>query len=278
MDWLDYRKKLKIGFNDEEKVKYFFTKMFNILDDVSDNTRSQIKKDEYFVFCNMTGSKIQQDGLWLGGYEQIVNELHNHCSSLEDFLSYYVAFLNCQRDDDTKPLTKEQYKNILLNFLEESHLYFEVFEDKDGYFIFPKGAEELDNALVSDILIWLISYPITQKTYVTALKQYAEGIYIRDVADNLRKALESFLQEFLGNTKNLETNKNEICKYLGSIGVDHGVVGLFQPLINAYKNINDRIAKHNDKVDKNILEFLLYQTGVLIRMILVIDMDNKEKS
>lgn len=104
--------------------------------------------------------------------------------------------------------------------------------------------------------------------YVIALKQYSDGIYIRDVADNLRKALESFLQEFLKNTKNLETNKNEICKYLGGQGVDAGISGLFQPLINAYKNMNDKIAKHNDAVDAKLLEFLLYQTGILIRMVL----------
>lgn len=91
---------------------------------------------------------------------------------------------------------------------------------------------------------------------------------IRDVADNLRKTLEAFLQDFLGNTKNLETNKNEICKHLGAQGIDAGIAGLFQPLINTYKNINDRIAKHNDAVDAKLLEFLLYQTGVLIRMVI----------
>ena len=53
-----------------------------------------------------------------------------------------------------------------------------------------------------------------------------------------------------------------------SAGIDAGVVGLFQPLINAYKNINDRIVKHNDAVDEKLLEFLLYQSGVLIRMVL----------
>ncbi len=76
------------------------------------------------------------------------------------------------------------------------------------------------------------------------------------------------MQEFLGNEKNLETNKNEICRYLGEQGVDPGITGLFQPLINAYKNINDKIAKHNDAVDAKLLKFLLYQTGVLIRMVL----------
>ena len=132
----------------------------------------------------------------------------------------------------------------------------------EEYFIFPKGAIELDFALVSQPLEWLKDYPKSHKTYCTALKQYSDGIFVRDVADNLRKTLEGFLQEFLCNDKNLETNKNEICKYLGAQGIDAGISGLFQPLINAYKNINDRIAKHNDKVDKKVLEFLLYQGKV----------------
>ena len=53
--------------------------------------------------------------------------------------------------------------------------------------------------------------------------------------------------------------------------VDSGIVGLFHPLINSYKNINDRIAKHNDAVDEKMLEFLLYQTGILIRMVLSVE-------
>ena len=130
----------------------------------------------------------------------------------------------------------------------------------------------MDDALVSQPLEWLSGYPKAHKTFCIALRQYSDGIYIRDVADNLRKALEEFLQEFLGNTKNLETNKNEICKHLGDCGVDAGISGLFQPLINAYKNINDRIAKHNDAVDEKLLEFLLYQTGLLIRMVIVVMM------
>ncbi len=158
----------------------------------------------------------------------------------------------------------------------ESHIPYELIEENGEYFIFPKGAPELDAALVSEPLEWLKDYPVAHRTFVTALKQYADGIYIRDVADNLRKALEAFLQEFLGNSKNLETNKNEICKYLGGQGVDAGVTGLFQPLINTYKSINDRIVKHNDAVDEKLLEFLLYQTGVLIRLVLTVKHSNTE--
>lgn len=271
MNWLDYREKLQIGFDDQKKFKYFLIKIFNLLENYVENSCEQIDEEEYFKFCNTCGITMTQGLLLYDYYNEIMNVLHKHSKTLNEFLSFYIAFVNCQVDEEYKPLKKEECIKILCHMLDDSQIPYEVIQDNDGYFVFPRGAKELDDALVSEILLWLRDYPRAQKTYITALKQYADGIYIRDVADNLRKALETFLQEFLGNEKNLETNKNEICRYLGEEGVDPGVSGLFQPLINAYKNINDRVAKHNDKVDARFLEFILYQTGILIRMVLSVD-------
>ena len=215
---------------------------------------------EPFAFC------LDEE---LVGLQKVWPYLKKHTDNFLDFLATLVAFINTYKGKNSD---KIDVFSAIKGALNDCHIDFEIVKDSDGNFIFPKGAKELDNALVSQPLEWLSAYPMAQKTFIIALKQYSEGIYIRDVADNLRKALEAFLQEFLGNEKNLETNKNEICKYLGSQGVDAGISGLFQPLLNAYKNINDRIAKHNDAVDKKLLEFLLYQTGVLIRMVVVIKM------
>lgn len=145
---------------------------------------------------------------------------------------------------------------------------YEVLEDEDGYFVFPAGDPMMDKDLVSDVLLWLDKYSGAKKTYVNALKQYADGIYTRDVADNLRKALETFLQEFLQNDKNLENNKGEICRYLASQEVDSRIGGMYESIISTYKDINNKTVKHNDKLNARLLEFLLYQTGLLIRMVL----------
>ena len=194
--------------------------------------------------------------------------------SFKNFLAYYVAFINCL-SNRKEGIKQSELLELLDEAFNDSRLNYALLKDDNKYFVFPKGAKELDNALISEPLEWLKDYPNARKTYIIALKQYSDGIYIRDVADNLRKALEAFLQDFLENSKNLETNKNEICKYLGEQGVDAGVSGLFQPLINAYKNINDRVAKHNDAIDKKLLEFILYQTGILIRMVLSVKQEEK---
>lgn len=283
MDWLDYRKRLGIDFEDEEKGTFCTSLILNKLNDLSEIRKEEldfigfmdfeaVSENEYKLFCSTTGTEY---GDFLTTPESkiysvlIVNKL-----SFKKFLAYYVAFINClsNRKDGIK---QSELLGLLDKAFNESKLNYALLKEDNQYFIFPKGAKELDDALVSEPLEWLKEYPVSYKTFCIALKQYSEGIYIRDVADNLRKTLEAFLQEFLGNSKNLETNKNEICKYLGGQGVDAGISGLFQPLINAYKNINDRIAKHNDAVDKKLLEFILYQTGILIRMVLSVKQEEK---
>lgn len=286
MDFIDYREKLGIGFCDKDKFKYFKTKIFNVLNIISQDDYSQcMDTNEYYTFCNITGmpyntnydSDYDRDYQNLNRFKDCLSMIER-TNSLNEFLSYYVALVNSIKTDKNlaKAWKRANFSNLLCNMLDESHIPFDLLEDKGEYFVFHKGAKELDKALVSEPLEWLKEYPCAHKTYCIALRQYSEGIYIRDVADNLRKVLEAFLQEFLKNNKNLESNKNEICRYLGEQGVDSGISGLFQTLINAYKNINDRIAKHNDAVDEKLLEFLLYQTGVLIRMVISIKMKGEE--
>lgn len=285
MDFLDYREKLGIGFFDEEKFKYFLVNVFNVLNAIADDYNIEtITAREYFNYCNLVGVPVDYDALndsytCRGRYRHCLATFDRHKSNIQDFLSYYVAFSNSisVEKESKNAWKRENYISILAKSLETAHIQFEILENGKEYFVFPKGAEELDLALISQPLEWLKGYPKSHTTYCVALSQYSDGIFIRDVADNLRKTLEGFLQEFLGNDKNLETNKNEICKYLGVQGIDAGISGLFQPLINAYKNINDRIAKHNDKVDKKMIEFLLYQTGVLIRMVLVVKQAEMEE-
>lgn len=284
MDWIDYRERLGIGFDDSNKANLFYTRVSNALILVAANTANFVTSEEYYKFCHETGTRLDFNLMRENDKCELLREcfriINDHKGALVDYLSYFVWFINCLDKIAWRAWSAEKFKNFLLGNLSDAHIQYELLENDGKIFVFPKGAKELDNALVSEPLDWLKDYPLAHKTYIIALKQYADGIYIRDVADNLRKTLEAFLQEFLNNTKNLETNKNEICRYLGEQGVDGGIAGLFQPLINAYKNINDKIAKHNDAVDAKLLEFLLYQTGILIRMVLSIkqtqDMEEKQ--
>ena len=273
MNYTTYREKLGIGSSDQQKADMLRNKITIFFHDVGKLLTTYAKEHQpekvdlsfknYFL---KVGELPYQGKYGLSSVRLSITQ----DASIPHIISKYCVFLNVAGSYIKDPEAIVLMQNRLLTFLDELGIQYSITGTKHSILVFPSGAEEFDAALVSEPLMWLSEYPKTQKMYLIALRQYEEGIYIRDVADNLRKALEQFFQEFLGNNKNLERNKNEICRFLSSAGVDSDIAGLYQPLINTYKNINDRCAKHNDLVDKRLLEFLLYQTGILIRMVLVV--------
>lgn len=272
MDWIDYREKLGIGFADHDKVEYFMVKMFNLLDDVAAEMRSQIDENEYYAFCNVTGTPMRHGALYGDGYTIIINILLRNSHSLEVFLAYYMAFINCQKDDKYKNWTRENFRNVACNLLDDAHIPYDVLEDKDGYFLFPKGVEEMDVALVSQPLSWLSAYPKAYTAYVKALKEYSEATpdNASDIADKFRKTLETFLREFFGNNAPLEKNKVEYGRYLKSRGVPAEITGNMETLLQAYANFMNAYAKHQDATSLNVLEYLMYQTGNIIRLLITL--------
>ena len=272
MDWVDYRKKLGIVFNDEKKVQYFFTKIFNILEDIRPEMSLQIEDDEYFAFCNMTGTKMKHGSLYGTGYDTILSVLEEHSHSLFDFISYYIAFINCQKDNGYKTWTKENFKNVICNLLEESHIPYTLIQDNEIYFIFPKGAKELDDALISDSFIWLDNYPKTKKAWIEALRNYTDttDLTASETADKFRKALERFFQEFFNSEKSLENLKSEYGNFLSSKGVPAEIKNNFEKLLESYAKYNNNYAKHHDKASRSVLEYIMYQTGNLMRLLITL--------
>ena len=274
MDWLDYREKLGIGFSDKQKIQLFMSNIITIFAFIDAEGDEIFDDEETFNFYFMTGivdKKILSN--------KDLMRIFNKFTNFREFLSHYIAVINSKHKEPCISIDKEDLMQGLEKSLLNSRIPFETMIDEKGnYFVFPKGAEELDKALVSEPLSWLSDYPKTQKLFSIALKQYSDEQYPRDVADNLRKSLEVFLQEFLGNEKNLESNKTEICKKLSELNVDSSLSPLYSSVINAYKNSNDSNAKHNDRIDKEMLEFLLYQTGLLIRAVITAKQNSEQDS
>lgn len=276
MDWLDYREKLKIGFDDESKFVLLKAKVFNVLN----IAQIHLSGLEYISFCNMIGKPIKPDLVVGQEYPNKDTERFDHCivllressSSLRDFLSTMIAFINTLSERPEPQLGKSSCVAMLENMLNESHISFETREDAEGYYVFPKGVEELDDALISQPLEWLKAYPNAEKAWSKTLREYAgsDGHNASDIADLIRKALESFFKEFFENNKTLENNKTEYGRYLKSQGVPAEISNNLETLLLAYTNYMNAYAKHHDKTDPRVLEYLLYQTGNIIRLLISI--------
>ena len=273
MDWIDYRESLGIGFNDENKINYFMTKIFNILEDIQITMNYRVSSDEYYRFCNITGTPMRH-GTWEAErFNAILFTLEKHKAEFTDFIAYYIAFVNCQEDNEYRDLSKNDFKNILCQMLTESHIPYDLLEDGENIFLFPKGAKELDDALVSDVLLWLKDYPLTRKAWIVALKDYSESdeYDASEIADKFRKALERFFQEFFNKKKSLENFKSEYGKYLSSKGVPTELINNFEKLLDLYTKFNNNYAKHQDETSSNVLEYIMYQTGSIMRLLITLN-------
>lgn len=277
MKWLDYREKLGIGFSDERKVQYFMVKIFNFLNALSENYQSGcISTKEYLDFCNMVGVSahlnITEDCYSKERFRDVLSVFHQYENHLPSFLAHYMALVNVTDESRYGNWKGQQFIGLLKQMLEESSIPFDIVEDADGYFVFPKGAEELDAVLVSQPLHWLSAYPKAHTAYVKALKEYSEATpdNASDIADKFRKTLETFLREFFGNSAPLEKNKVEYGRYLKSRGVPAEITGNMETLLQAYANFMNGYAKHQDATSLNVLEYLMYQTGNIIRLLITL--------
>ena len=266
-----------IGFSDERKVSYFTVKMFNFLNSLTEDYGSGcISSKEYAAFCNVVGVSAQlnilDDCYSKERFRDVLAVLHQYKNHLPSFVAHYMALVNVTDESRYGHWKGKQYINLIKRMLDESKIPFELVQDADGWFLFPKGAEEMDVALVSQPLHWLSAYPIAHTAYVKALKEYSEAApeNASDIADKFRKTLETFLREFFGNSAPLEKNKVEYGRYLKSRGVPSEITGNMETLLQAYANFMNGYAKHQDATSLNILEYLMYQTGNIIRLLITL--------
>lgn len=265
MKWVDYRERLGIGFNDIRKAEALANKVSTFIEYGGMN--SDYSYDSYYQFCMMVGLQFQD----IMPAKQYLSRLFSKPnSSVVSIISYYIAFVNTVDDDG-------HHKDLLIQvfsaFLDDLNIQFDLFKDADGYFIFPKGVPDFDEALVNYPLEWLKEYPQSQKAWGKALRDYTEASddNASDVADKFRKTLETFFQEFFGGNKSLENYKAEYGNCLKKNGVPKEISGNFETLLQAYTNYMNNYAKHRDATSDKVLEYLMYQTGNIIRLLITLE-------
>ncbi len=270
MKWIDYREKLGIGFEDEEKFGMLKNKVLNYIeiltsyDDYSDS--------EYCDFCYDIGCRILDYGMRLNLLE-IFEKVENSTELISIYIAFYNNYSNrCFEINRKKKFSRTDIFNFIVGALKSLNIAFNIVKDDDGAFIFPKGAEELDEALVSAPLQWLMNYPKAHNAFIKALKDYSNynGQNASDIADKFRKALEAFFQEFFGGSKSLENYLPEYGNYLKENLVPKEISNNFQKILESYTNFNNNYAKHHDKTTQKVLEYIMYETGNIIRLLITL--------
>lgn len=112
---------------------------------------------------------------------------------------------------------------------------------------------------------WLTTYPKTQKLFNEAIEKYKRGIYQRNVLDDMRLALETFLKEILKNQKSLEKQLSDISKFQNTRGNSQEFITMFKRLLDYYSKYQNNHVKHNDAVKQNEIDFVINLTILFMK-------------
>lgn len=267
MRWIDYREALGVSFSDLDKAKMLLNKIIVLLDEIADSGEENEDSICRMYFCDV-GEKIS--GSYYAWYE--VKRSIERNIDISWLICRSIALSNAAGKLDAVEL-RDYVLNGLKTFLVDLKIDFEVMNDNDGYFIFPKGAYELDNGNVNIPFEWLKKYPLSRRAMENALRAYSNMEIPSQVADLFRKSLETFGQEFFGKSANLENLKTDFGQYLKERGVPKELASNFEGTLQMYTNFMNNYAKHHDKTERKFLEFIMYQTGNIIRFIISISQE-----
>lgn len=158
-----------------------------------------------------------------------------------------------------------------------------VVDSPDLIDIYPHDPSLLNKLMIDETLRWLLPFKPVYAKYeksVNLLRKNNPSDF-RDVVDNCRWALELLMKEILENDKSLEKQNEHLGKYLEKRNIHTELRSLFCQTVNYFVKYNNNWVKHPDKKGYNPsaseIEFIVYQTGTLMRLLTQLEDDRKRK-
>lgn len=284
-----FYRRFNINIENEEKenIKRFKNSLSKILEkyigDIS------LKNEFRDVFIKYTGIEYkdfgtvnfnteidigQKDWLDISGKNYI--KFSDTCigKAFQDDISSVIKYIQILFLMDNTIIPKRIKQNLYNEISEIMQLFgldINIINNNDKYILYPKGAKELDETLVNDILVWLENYPKSRDKLISALNKYQQKEDIRNILDDLRFSLEIFIQEIFSNNKTLENNKTEIGKMLKDNNINKEITNIYITIFDYYTKYQNNNVKHNEKCYDQEIEFILYLTCILIRTVITIN-------
>ena len=183
-----------------------------------------------------------------------VQELLSNVSSVKN------VNITESQSSNNPALTLTVYPNRVYSIEE---MQKEVVNTLESYF---SGVPQITQAPeIKETQVWLTNYPAVRKIYNKAIEKYSQRIYQRNVLDDMRLALETFLREILGNQKSLENQLAEVGKYQKDKGLSTEFISMFNRLLDYYSKYQNNYVKHNDAVKHSEIDFVIHLTTLFMR-------------
>ena len=126
----------------------------------------------------------------------------------------------------------------------------------------------INSSLIKQNLIDLKQFPDVATLYQNALDKLNEEKYERNLLDDLRLMLETFLKTILQNDKRLEKQNEDLGKYLQAKNVSVEVRNMFVTLKDYFAKYQNEYVKHHDNVNKSEIELMINLTSTFASFLL----------
>lgn len=124
---------------------------------------------------------------------------------------------------------------------------------------------EIDAELVERTEHWLGPYQNALSLYRNAVKNHANGLFLRNILDDLRLALELLTKGILINDKSLENQVPLVGAFIQTRGGSPEFVNMFVKLIDYYTKYQNSYVKHDDAVIEEEVEFIFELTSSFMK-------------
>jgi len=137
-----------------------------------------------------------------------------------------------------------------------------------NYLATDSYSDEVSEALIDETRHWLGDYPESLKLYEDALNKFENGIYQRNLLDDLRLSLEKLLQDILQNKKSLENQLSEIGAFIKARNGSKELTNMFVKLIDYYSKYQNTYVKHDDAIIESEVEIILEMTCSFMKFLI----------
>jgi tetratricopeptide (TPR) repeat protein len=273
----EFYKRWDFEYGHEKRVEDFKNRVLNRVDTFIRKVFVKHENSSLFLkYLKVIGVYIDEDKFNSTTRDWKIKILKSKIegASLEEMIFYLQQLFCLDIAQDVKDrLYKDLREDIKLSMLD-----IRLKKTEYGQYLFyPSGANLLDMGVVNDVLDWLSDYQESYKSFESALKKYQEQKYERNLIDDLRLSLELLFKRILKSEKALEKQKESLRKFLEDRGVPKEIRNMFEVLVSYYVNYQNENVKHNDKVRKSEVEFMIYLTGTFARFLLSLGINEHDE-
>jgi len=136
---------------------------------------------------------------------------------------------------------------------------------KYGHLDEEGGSEGINETLVEQTRHWLEAFPDALQLFNAALQKQEHDVFLRNLLDDLRLALEKLLQAIFSNGKSLENQLPLLGPFLKNKGGSPELTNMFQKLLDYYSKYQNSYVKHNDAVIEEEIEFIFEITASFMK-------------